>query len=225
MSEVGNQDWNNEELALDVIRSSDNVIRFQRYLARRSWGVFYAVWALLIFEFLALRPILILLTGNVQYSSYASSAADFVSFALVLSFIHVITGKSRDAVKLISHRTGSVDERRIKVGSSRVLFVVYAVVIIVSSIPSLGIPLYITEIAQFFVFVGFAVMMYRSQSLTFGQLTPEGWTAFIAFIVGSFLTIPISYFGGNILSFYADWGGGHIIMASLLHNLSLLRAR
>lgn len=209
MDETVDRKENNLDSVVSVsslVGSRDQVVWFQRYLEKRSWGVFYAIWALIIFDFLALHPILAYLFGNSILVQYASSLIDLVSFLLAVFLMHRVFNRSVRIHKL------NLTVERVKRSDSfrflgvRALAVVYIASILLTSLPSFRVPLYITEVVQFLVFTGLLFYMYTSLKWTFNRIPIEGMLAILSLITGSFLAIPFSYFGASQVFFYLEWG-------------------
>ncbi|MEM0272241.1 MAG: hypothetical protein QW514_06860 [Thermoprotei archaeon] len=89
-------------LAEGMIRVGKRAVKFQLYLLRRAWGVYYAVWALAFFFFTFLPPILVFILPNMAnnpvtyYVGYAlvgcmAGYATFINFEKVYKTVKLKT--------------------------------------------------------------------------------------------------------------------------------------
>lgn len=187
-----------------ILDSRDRVIRFQKYLLKRSWGLFYALWALVMFLFLATDTIAFSITGIHLLSESISTLLDMISFFLALYFVQTIFTRSRNSARLIGLGTSNPGISQSNGGLSWILMILYFTSILI--LPLLKTPPAYFQGVQMGVFLGYSFLMYRAMRSTFGRVDLDGILTLSSFMVGSVTAFSLSIFSADYALYFLCWG-------------------
>lgn len=194
-----------------LVASRDTVVRFQRYLTRKSWGTFFAMWALVMLIFLVSRQLIGYAVHSEYYVNWSSFGIDLVSFSIALWYVRKIFEKARRTERLErpSENEGSIGNAVHSI--SWVLLFSYIVIMAVNISP------FYSELGQFIVFLGFVILMYRSMKRSFHTIPIYGLVTIPSFIAGDIVSVIIGIGSGHQWLYYLDWGS--VILLWLIGSL------
>ncbi len=203
-----------EYFAQKLLEVGIRAVRFQAYILRRAWGVYYAVWALAFMAFVFLPAIV-----GTLLPRYAAQPYPYIVLYVLVSIgaysaaRHVFRRAYRTAALRGAIQGNRTRFTRSWVAAGAIWITLYIALAV--SIGFLGLRL---ENLFFLLLLWVPYWIYVSQKNTFGKPPPEAYLAIISYVVADIISLTL----GQANNFYyldAAW-----VSASLVWGLCSLYA-
>ena len=184
--------------ASEMLKAGIRAMRFQEFLTRRSWGLFYGIWAIDIL----LNVIGSLILGNVE-SSILSTIAIVSGFWISTN----IFGKSRRISRYMHYINGEAGENSenkiVRIFLYLLVIYVIAVAFAILDISRHKIDTYVSETAFIFLIFAASMFCFYANLKGLGKLTIENLISSVSLFVVGIIEVFISsalYLGVHTLT-------------------------
>ena len=209
-------DQETEHIAQQLICVGNRAVVMERYLLKRAWGIYYAIWALSILLFIylpnLLNPIRPVLLQDIAFGS---------SYAVIIAVSGYVSGwvfsRVARAAKLQGDLAGNFG-RNFKdtiLNYTTLILLFLLVILLATGFFKFFVGLFMEAVILILV----AVYVYRWVTRSLGKVPPEAAMAIITFILSdicSTISVIVTR-GGILLCRYLD--SNSCCLVSCIHNL------